>query len=98
MRRAAGESTSADPHGDAYLLWVALHGMATLEKPARDDYLRLGPLDRAAVVGTLIERLARLTSAVRRRTVGTAHRPSAVVRPGRGGDPARASVTSPSSG
>jgi AcrR family transcriptional regulator len=59
---AAGQSTSDDPHGDAFLLWVGMHGMATLEKPARTDYLRLGPLDRAASVGVLISRLARLTT------------------------------------
>lgn len=58
---AAGRSTSVDPHADAFLLWVGLHGMATLEKPARADYLRLGPLDRVALVGVLISRLARLS-------------------------------------
>lgn len=57
---AAGLSTSTDPHADAFLLWVALHGMATLEKPGRDDYLRLGPLDRPAAVRTLVDRLGRL--------------------------------------
>ena len=42
----AGASASDDPHADTWLIWAALHGVATLEKPARSDYLRLGPLDR----------------------------------------------------
>jgi AcrR family transcriptional regulator len=57
---AAGESESSDPRIDAYLLWVAMHGIATLEKPGRADYLRLGPLDRPAMLQTIITRLARL--------------------------------------
>ena len=57
----AGSSASADPHGDTFLLWVAMHGIATLNRPARDDYLRLGPLDRPAIVLELVRRLARLT-------------------------------------
>ena len=56
----AGISTSDDPHTDTWLLWAALHGVATLEKPARPDYLRLGPLDRPAMLETLIRRIARL--------------------------------------
>jgi AcrR family transcriptional regulator len=56
----AGVSASDDPHTDTWLLWAALHGVATLEKPARSDYLRLGPLDRAAMLETLIRRIARL--------------------------------------
>jgi AcrR family transcriptional regulator len=56
----AGASASEDPHIDTWLLWAALHGVATLEKPARADYLRLGPLDRAAMLETLIRRIARL--------------------------------------
>lgn len=55
-----GRSTSTDPHGDTFLLWVALHGIATLQKPARPDYLRLGPLDRPAAVQVLVRRLAGL--------------------------------------
>src|SRR6185437_8386414 len=43
---ASGVSVSSDPHIDTFQLWVALHGMATLEKPRREDYLRLGHLDR----------------------------------------------------
>ncbi|MFT3768409.1 MAG: TetR/AcrR family transcriptional regulator [Minicystis sp.] len=57
---AAGRSSSADPHGDTFLLWAAMHGIATLNRPARDDYLRLGPLDRPAIVLELVRRLARL--------------------------------------
>lgn len=53
-------STSTDPHQDTFLLWVALHGIATLQKPARSEYLQLGPLDRQAAVSTLVHRLARL--------------------------------------
>jgi len=34
--------------------------VATLEKPARSDYRRLGPLDRSALLETLIRRIARL--------------------------------------
>lgn len=57
---SAGRSSSADPHGDTFLLWVAMHGIATLSKPARSDYLRLGPLDRPAIALELVRRLARL--------------------------------------
>jgi AcrR family transcriptional regulator len=56
----AGASTSEDPHTDTWLLWAALHGVATLEKPTRPDYLRLGSLDRPAMLETLIRRIARL--------------------------------------
>jgi AcrR family transcriptional regulator len=54
----SGKSASTDPHRDTFLLWVAFHGMATLEKPGRSDYLRLGPLDRLQLVETTVERLA----------------------------------------
>ena len=57
---AAGASASDDPRVDTWLLWAALHGVATLEKPASADYLRLGPLDRPAMLETLIGRVARL--------------------------------------
>jgi AcrR family transcriptional regulator len=56
----ADVSASDDPHTDTWLLWAALHGVATLEKPARADYLRLGPLDRPAMLETLIRRITRL--------------------------------------
>ena len=55
-----GESASDDPHADTWLLWAALHGVATLEKPALADYLRLGALDRPAMLETLISRITRL--------------------------------------
>jgi AcrR family transcriptional regulator len=57
----SGASASDDPNADTWLIWAALHGVATLEKPARSDYLRLGPLDRPALLETLIRRTARLT-------------------------------------
>lgn len=57
---AAGASASDDPRTDTWLLWAALHGVATLEKPALADYLRLGPLDRPAMLETLIRRITRL--------------------------------------
>src|SRR5665213_1402919 len=56
----AGCSASVDPHADTFLLWVAMHGIATLNRPARSDYLRLGPIDPPAVVLELVRRLARL--------------------------------------
>jgi AcrR family transcriptional regulator len=59
---AAGASASTDPHADTYLLWVAMHGLATLDKPARNDYLRLGPIDRPAALTALVHRLARITA------------------------------------
>jgi AcrR family transcriptional regulator len=57
---SAGTSESSDPHLDAFLLWVSMHGMATLEKPASTDLLRLGPLDRPEALRAMIFRLARL--------------------------------------
>ena len=57
---SAGASASEDPHTDTWLMWAALHGVATLEKPARTDYQRLGPLDRPAMLETLIRRITRL--------------------------------------
>jgi AcrR family transcriptional regulator len=59
---AAGTSASTDPHADTYLLWVAMHGLATLDKPARSDYLRLGPIDRPGALTVLVHRLARITA------------------------------------
>lgn len=38
----------------------AAAGVATLEKSARPDYLRLGPLDRPAMLETLIRRITQL--------------------------------------
>lgn len=57
---AAGISDSTDPHLDAWMLWAALHGVATLQKPARTDYQRLGALDRPAMLKMIIRRLARI--------------------------------------
>jgi len=57
----AGVSRSTDPHGDTWTIWAALHGVATLEKPARSEYLRLGTLNRPAMLETIIRRLALLT-------------------------------------
>ncbi|QLL05282.1 TetR/AcrR family transcriptional regulator [Mycobacterium vicinigordonae] len=67
----AGLSTSADPHSDAFLLWVSMHGMATLEKPDRRELRRLGPLDRVALTEQLARRVAGLP------TVAARHLPSA---------------------
>lgn len=58
--RDAGLSDSNDPRLDSWMLWAGLHGVATLEKPARSDYLRLGALDRPAMLNAIICRLARL--------------------------------------
>ncbi|EUA14945.1 bacterial regulatory s, tetR family protein [Mycobacterium kansasii 732] len=57
---AAGLSTSADPHEDTFLLWVGMHGMATLEKPSRARLRQLGPLDRPALTEKLAKRIAGL--------------------------------------
>lgn len=57
-----GASSSTDPHQDTFLVWVAMHGIATLEKPERSEYLRLGPLDRPTAVRALVQRLAQLGS------------------------------------
>ncbi|WP_236983405.1 MULTISPECIES: TetR/AcrR family transcriptional regulator [Mycobacterium] len=68
---AAGLSTSTDPHSDAFLLWVSMHGMATLEKPDRRELRRLGPLDRVALTEQLARRVAGLPADA------TRHLPSA---------------------
>jgi AcrR family transcriptional regulator len=57
---ASGESDSSDPHLDAWMLWAGLHGVATLEKPNRNELQRLGPIDRVAMLDTIIRRLARV--------------------------------------
>lgn len=57
----AGISTSTDPHTDTWTIWAALHGIATLDKPARSQHLKLGPLDRRSMLETIIRRLAQLT-------------------------------------
>ena len=62
IRRCAdgGWSSSTDPHEDAFLVWVGVHGMATLEKPDRDDLRRLGPLDRPRLLDDMVRRLAKV--------------------------------------
>ena len=55
-----GQTAGHDPHQDTYLLWVALHGIATLSKPDRQDYRRLGPIDREAAIDLLVDRLVRI--------------------------------------
>jgi AcrR family transcriptional regulator len=56
----AGVSASTDPRSDTWIMWAALHGVATLDKPSRADYLRLGTLDRPAMLETIIRRLAQI--------------------------------------
>jgi AcrR family transcriptional regulator len=56
----SGRSTSTDPHADAFLVWVAVHGMATLEKPDREGLRRLGPLDRPRLLVDMVMRLAKV--------------------------------------
>jgi AcrR family transcriptional regulator len=53
-------SASTDPHGDAFLIWVGMHGMASLEKPDRPELRRLGPLDRVVLTEKLARTLAKL--------------------------------------
>ena len=55
-----GLSSSTDPHADAFLVWVGVHGMATLEKPDRDDLRRLGPLDRPRLLDDMVRSLAKV--------------------------------------
>jgi hypothetical protein len=57
----AGASASEDPRADTWLLWAALHGLATLERAARAGYLRLDRPGRPAMLETLIRRVARLS-------------------------------------
>ena len=56
----AGRSSSEDPHLDTWMVWAALHGAATLEKPGRPELLRLGALDRPRLLADMIRRLARI--------------------------------------
>lgn len=58
---ASGASASADVHGDAFVLWAAMHGMTTIPRPAREEDWRLGTADRAALFTTMVRRLASLT-------------------------------------
>jgi hypothetical protein len=57
----AGVSASTDPRTDTWTIWASLHGVATLDKPARSENLKLGPLDRPAMLESVIRRLAQLT-------------------------------------
>jgi AcrR family transcriptional regulator len=57
----AERSSSTDPHADAFLVWVGVHGMATLEKPDRETLRRLGPLDRPVLLTDMVTRLARIS-------------------------------------
>ncbi len=58
----AGESTSTDVHGDAFVLWAAMHGMTTIPKPARREDWRLGASDRGQLFESMVGRIARLTT------------------------------------
>jgi AcrR family transcriptional regulator len=60
---AEGQSTSHDPHTDTFLLWTAMHGLATLEKPRRKERQRLGPIDRPGLIDVLVQRLASIAPA-----------------------------------
>lgn len=56
----AGRSESTNAHLDTWMLWAGMHGVATLAKPARSGLLRLGTLDRPAMLEAIIQRLARI--------------------------------------
>jgi AcrR family transcriptional regulator len=56
----AGLSSSKSPQTDIFLLWVGMHGMATLEKPNRVELRRLGTLDRIALTELLVRRIVGL--------------------------------------
>ena len=58
---AAGQSASDDVRADSWMLWVALHGMTTLQPPADPSLRRLDWLDRPAMFEATVSRLARLT-------------------------------------
>jgi AcrR family transcriptional regulator len=57
---SSGASASTDVHGDAFLLWAAMHGMTTIPRPARVEDRRLGASDRSALFVVLVERIAAL--------------------------------------
>jgi AcrR family transcriptional regulator len=59
---ASGASASTDVHGDAFILWAAMHGMTTIARPSRQEDWRLGTSDRRALFGELVSRLARLSA------------------------------------
>jgi AcrR family transcriptional regulator len=57
---SAGLSASTDVHGDAFILWAAMHGMTTIPRPARQEDWRLGPADRSVLLATMVARIAKL--------------------------------------
>ena len=57
-----GSSDSVDVHGDAFVLWAAMHGMTTIPRPARTEDWRLGASDRNALFTAMVGRIARLRS------------------------------------
>ena len=59
---SAGVGHSTNPKLDTWILWAGLHGVSTLDKPARVERRRLGTLDRPAMLNTMIHRLARIDS------------------------------------
>ena len=56
----SGRGHTTDSKTDTWILWAGLHGVATLDKPARAEQRRLGTLDRPAMLRTMIRRLARV--------------------------------------
>ena len=58
----AGQCASTDVHGDAFILWAAMHGMTTVPRPARPEDWRLGASDRVALFASMVRRIAQLTS------------------------------------
>lgn len=56
----AGIGQSRNPRTDTWMVWAGLHGVATLAKPSRAEHRRLGPLDRPAMLATMVHRLARI--------------------------------------
>ena len=57
----AGQCTSTDVHGDAFILWAAMHGMTTVPRPARQEDWRLGASDRNVLFASMVRRIALLT-------------------------------------
>ncbi|SDG91174.1 TetR/AcrR family transcriptional regulator [Microbacterium pygmaeum] len=56
----AGRSASTDTRSDTYLLWLGLHGVATLEKPTRLEYLGLPSSDATSYLTELARRMAQI--------------------------------------
>lgn len=55
-----GVSHSTDVHGDAFLLWAAMHGMTALPRPMRSEDWRLGPVDRVELFERMVLRIAQI--------------------------------------